>query len=75
MDALGHLPALHVTPAADDRAQGGQLARAVQQATGSTVEGACGDQGDTDDKPAEAAAEHGIALQVVKLPEARRGFV
>ncbi|MCJ8355507.1 transposase, partial [Novacetimonas hansenii] len=27
------------------------------------------------EKPAEAARAHGIALKVVKLPEAKRGFV
>ena len=76
VDTLGHLLALHVTPAShDDRAQVGQLARAVQQITGSTVEIAFVDQGYTGSKPAEAAAEHGIRLEVVKLPEAKRGFV
>jgi transposase len=36
------------------------------------------DQGDTGTEPAEAAAEHGIQLEVVKLPDAqgpRPGFV
>jgi transposase len=33
------------------------------------------DQGYTGDAPAEAAQEHGIRLEVVKLPEAKRGFV
>src|SRR5271166_7165948 len=33
------------------------------------------DQGYTGEKPAAAAAEHGIALKVIKLPEAKRGFV
>ena len=33
------------------------------------------DQGYTGEAPAEAAREHGIALEVVKLAEAKRGFV
>jgi transposase len=33
------------------------------------------DQGYTGDTPAEAAAQHGIELMVVKLPEAKKGFV
>ena len=76
VDTLGHLLALLVTPANEqDRAQVGELAQAVQQATGETVEVAFVDQGYTGDLPATAAAEQGIHLQVVKLPEAKRGFV
>ncbi len=33
------------------------------------------DQGSTGEEPAAAAAEHGIPLAVVKLPEAKWGFV
>lgn len=33
------------------------------------------DQGYTGANPANAAREHGIELEVVKLPEAKRGFV
>jgi transposase len=33
------------------------------------------DEGYTGDRPAEAAAAHGIALEVVKPPAAKRGFV
>ncbi len=76
VDTLGHLLALHVTPAnIDDRAEVGRLAEAIQDATGETVTLAYVDQGYTGDKPAEAAREQGIALEVVKLPEAKRGFV
>jgi transposase len=42
--------------------------------TGQSVELACVDQGYTGDAPAQAAEAHGIQLEVVKLPEARRGF-
>src|SRR5580658_9812896 len=39
VDTIGHLLALHVTPAnVDDRAEVGKLADAVQEATGQTVE-------------------------------------
>ncbi len=47
----------------------------MQAATGESVEVAFVDQGYTGEKPAAAAREHGIELEVVKLPEAKRGFV
>ena len=76
VDTLGHLLALHVTPASEqDRAQVEALAAAVQEATGESVELAYVDQGYTGQEPAEAAAAHGMRLEVVKLPEAKRGFV
>ena len=76
IDTLGDLLALHATPAdAQDRAQVARLAAAVQEATGGTVEVGFVDQGYTGDDPAAAAATHGIRLEVVKLPEAKRGFV
>lgn len=75
VDTLGHLLALVVTPAnAQDRAQVGELAERVQAATGERVEVAFVDQGYTG-APAAAAAAQGIRLEVVKLPEAKRGFV
>lgn len=76
VDTLGHLLALHVTPAnADDRSAVSTLAEAVQDATGESVDLAYVDQGYTGERPAKAAAAHGIALEVVRLPEAKRGFV
>ena len=76
VDTLGHLLALHVTPAnVDDRAEVGKLADAVQEATGETVELIYVDQGYTGEKPAQAARAHGIELCVVKLAEAKKGFV
>ena len=76
VDTLGYLLALRVTPAnAQDRDQVGALAEAVQEATGETVEVAFVDQGYTGEHPAAEAAAHGIRLEVVKLPEAKRGFV
>lgn len=76
VDTLGNLLALSVTPADDqDRAQVGELAEAVQEVTGGTVELAYVDAGYTGDAPASAAQAQGIRLEVVKLPEAKRGFV
>ena len=76
VDTLGELVALQGTPAtASARAQVGALAAAVQAVTGQTVEVAFVDQGYTGDEPAAAAQEHGMHLDVVKLPEAKRGFV
>jgi transposase len=76
VDTLGHLLALRVTAASeDDRAAVAELAEAVQDATGQSVDLAYVDQGYTGERPAEAAGAHGIALEVVKLPEAKRGFV
>jgi len=76
VDTLGHLLALHVTPANEqDRAQVGKLAQAVQDVTGHKVELAFVDQGYTGDAPAQEAKEQGMQLEVIKLPHAKRGFV
>jgi transposase len=76
VDTLGNLLALLVTPANEqDRAQVGELAQAVQEITGESVELAFVDQGYTGDAPVQEAKEHGIQLEVVKLPQAKRGFV
>lgn len=76
VDTLGHLLALCVTAADEqDRAQVAELAKRVQAETGETVEIAYADQGYTGENAADAAQEHGIKLEVVKLPEAKRGFV
>jgi transposase len=76
VDTLGHLLALHVTPADEqDRAQVGQLAQAVQQITGDSVELAYVDQGYTGETAKQAARAHGIQLEVVKHTEAKRGFI
>jgi len=76
VDTLGHLLALHVTPANEqDRAQVEELARQVQEVTEQSVELAFVDQGYTGDAPAQAAQSQGMELQVIKLPEAKKGFV
>lgn len=76
VDTLGHLLALHVTAADEqDRAQVDQLAQQVQDTTGHTVEIAFVDQGYTGEQAASDALQHGIRLEVVKLPQAKKGFV
>lgn len=76
VDTLGHLLALHVTPAnAQERRQVDELAAQVQEVTGDSVNVAFVDQGYTGDQPAEDAAAHGIELLVVKLAAAKKGFV
>jgi transposase len=76
VDTLGHLLAAYVTAAnAQDRAQVAELAEQVQAVTGGTVEVAFVDQGYSGQQPARDAASQGIQLQIVKLPNAKRGFV
>src|SRR3569833_3402530 len=76
VDTLGHLLALAVTPANEqDRAQVGQLTEAVQAEVEEPVKIAFVDQGYSGEKPAEAAAQQGIELSVVKHHQAKRGFV
>ncbi len=76
VDTLGHLLAVKVTAANEqERAQVGDLVRDVQEVTADSVEVAYVDQGYTGSEPAEAAARQGVRLMVVKLEEAKRGFV
>ncbi len=76
VDTLGHLLALHVTPADEqDRAQMTELAQAVQQATQQNVELAYVDAGYTGERARQDAQAQGIHLEVVKLPQVRKGFV
>lgn len=76
VDTLGQLLAVTVTPANEqERAQVAELAAQVQAATGESVEIAFVDQGYTGADAAAAAEQHGIRLEVVKLPSAKRGFV
>ncbi len=76
VDTLGHLLALKVTAASEqERAQVADLAKAVQLATKDNVKIAFADQGYTGEQPNHHAAENGIDLVVVKLAEAKKGFV
>ena len=76
VDTLGHLLALRVTPAnVDERAEVAALAAEVQAVTGGAVEVAYVDQGYTGADVAADAQAEGITLDVVKLSEAKRGFV
>ena len=76
VDTLGHLLALIITPAnAGDRAQVEALSQAVQEVSGQKVQLAYVDQGYTGEEAAQAAQQQGICLEVVKLEEAKHGFV
>jgi transposase len=76
VDTLGNLLALRVSPANEqDRGRVGELAEAVQEATGESVELAYVDQGYTGEKAAEEAEAFGMRLEVVRYEEAKRGFV
>lgn len=76
VDTLGHLLALNVTPANEgDRSQVASLCQQVQEVTGENVQVVWVDQGYTGENAALDAQEHGITLHVVKLDEAKRGFV
>jgi transposase len=76
VDTLGHLLAVLVTPADEqERDQVAELAEQVQDITGDNVKVAFVDQGYTGAEPRREAAEQGIDLLVVKLEEAKRGFV
>ena len=73
VDTLGPLLALPVTAAHEqDRSHVHTLAEKVQAVTGGAVEFADVDQGDMG---AQAAEAHHMQLAVVKLPEAKKGFV
>jgi transposase len=76
VDTLGQLLALRVTAADEqDRTQVQALVAQVQEVTGESVEIAFVDQAYTGEQAAHDAAQHGITLEVVKLPEAKKGFV
>ncbi len=76
VDTLGHLLAAHVTAAnGQARSPVRALAAQVQHVTGDAVEIASVDQGYTGAHAAQDAAAHHIDLVVVKLSEAKKGFV
>lgn len=76
VDTLGHFLALHVTAAdQQDRQQVELLAKEIQHVTDNSVTLAYVDQGYTGETAEQAAKQHGIELHIVKLPEAKKGFV
>jgi len=76
VDTPGHLPAVHVAPAKEqERALLRLSAEAVKAATGVTMELAFVDTKYTGKAATEAAEAHGIAQEVVKLSEAKHGFI
>lgn len=76
VDTLGNLLALTVTPANEqDRTQVGALVEEVQKVTNGSIEVAFVDQGYTGESAQKQAAEQGVRLEVVKLPDVKKGFV
>ena len=76
VDTLDHLLAIKVTAANEqERAQVDDLIADVQKATAEKVEVAYVDKGYTGESAKEQAAKHAVELVVVKLEEAKRGFV
>jgi len=76
VDTLGHLLTLRATPAnQQDRDQVDILSEQVREVTGNAVNLVYADQGYTGEDARADAKQHGIELQVVKLPAAKRGFV
>lgn len=76
VDTLGLLLTLLVTPANEqERAQVGALAEDVQAITGDSVDIAFVDEGYTGEQARRDAAQHAIQLEVIKLPQAKHGFV
>lgn len=76
IDTLGQVPALVVTPANDHNcAQVAALAQRMQEVIGGTVEVAFVDRCDTGEQPVAEVTSHGMRLEVVTLPTAKRGFV
>jgi len=76
VDTLGDLLALLVTPANEqDRDQVQQLTPKVQEVPGETIEMAFVDEGYIGEKAAQAAEGEGIRLEVIKLPDVKKGFV
>lgn len=76
VDTLGYLLALKVTPANEqERQQVADLAAEVQKATGDNVQVAFVDQGYTGEQAKQDAEKAGIDLIVVKVDEAKKGFV
>ena len=76
VDTLGHLLALCVTPANEnDRSQVEALCDAVQEVTGQNVQVAYVDAGYSGPEAQREAGAYDVRLEVVKVPEATRGFV
>jgi transposase len=75
-DTMGNPLALEISPADEqDRAHVGELSEKTQIATENSVEKAFVDQGYTGKPAEEAAKEHGIELEVVKVEGVKGGFV
>jgi len=62
-------------PPTSKRAQVRARSRQVQKVSSQTVRLACADQGYAGAEPPQTAGDDGIDLQIIKSPEARKGFV
>jgi transposase len=67
--------ALFDSPYHPPRAQVETLSKAVQTETRQSVKLGYVDQGDTGQSAVDTAQSQGIALKVIKLPEAKLGFI
>jgi len=75
-DTMGYPLGVEATPAnIGDREVVERLTKAIQTETDASVEKAFVDQGYTGEKAAAAARKNGVELEVVRLPEAKHGFV
>jgi transposase len=76
VDTLGNLLSLRVTPASvQDREQIAQITEDIQAVTGNSVDVLYADGAYSGENAAKAAQEHGVSLQIIKVPDAVRGFV
>lgn len=76
VDTLGNLLSARVTPAdVQERAEVGAVLKDAQDDTGGTIRHAYVDQGYTGERAASDAAKAGVVLEVVRAPEAKRGFL
>lgn len=76
VDTLGNLLSARVTPAdVQERTEVGAVLADAQDDTGGTIRKAYVDQGYTGEQARMGAASSGVELEVVKAPEAKRGFL
>lgn len=76
MATLGHLLTLRVSPVSEQEQEYvRELAQAVQEGTGESVELAYVYQGYTGERAAEEEKAFGMRWEIVKYEEAKRGFV
>jgi hypothetical protein len=71
---LSHLLAVQLTPAKEqEHTQVQKLAQQIQHVSGQTVKLAFAGQSYAGEEPVKTARDEGIDMQVIKLPEAKKG--